>query len=279
MPERYDLIAELRRANPIPDPETLTLPGGPQERHHPERSAPMADTKSQLETRSDPPNRRRFAKPSVVMATLAAVLVLGLGAVFLIRDGAVVASPSDPTEVARSYFQNLTNADQVGWWALFADDASARYEVNGQVMYGKLADQETRAALQSDYDYITITGGTHSDVNCTLFEPSDNVLSGDAVYVICTYSYKSLITEVMDVALKGAARFEVQDGKIIELNHDIIDFAPVREVPVTYMKLHHPDEYSALCEVPNNGAACAQLMLDNLDGISLAWDELTKGAD
>jgi len=189
-----------------------------------------------------------------------------------------LSGPSDPAEIGRSYFRTLDDADESGWWALFADDAEVVYLLDGGERRGSIAldsqdgATEARRANQAIYDFLTAIRATYTDVTCSADGSGDGG-SGRAI-VNCTYTYESLITKVMDLILPGRAQFAVQDGRIITVNYDIVDFAPVQDVPNSYLQERQPDTFSGLCEeVPGRGAACARLYLRNLEGIAQAWEE------
>jgi hypothetical protein len=262
MTDERALLAALREANPVPDPNALIEnPGSTDRGAAPQRNHTMPSTQSAIdfEQRVTPPKRRR----SLAMAAWAAVIVIvAAGAFALLRPGpGEVASPE---EVAASYFEAINQNDPDGWWALHSEDA---------VIFGEsLSEESVRQSHQDYFDWRTTTESRFENVECT-----ETARPGaDATGLVCAYEWRGAIQDRFGVVLSGYIQMDITDGKIVRVTTDSPDFDPMNGFPVRYLIENHGAEFASLCgEGPgafNGGEDCALLYMDNLDAMAEAWE-------
>lgn len=264
MTDERALLAALREANPVPDPNALIEnPGSTDVEALPQRNHTMPSTQSVIdfEPSAAPPKRRRSL---AIAAWVAVVVVVAAGAFALLRPGpGEVASPE---EVAASFFDAINQNDPDAWWALHSEDA---------VIFGEsLSDESVRQSHQDYFDWRTTVQSAFEEVECSETGGIDTQTSGDAVS--CDYVWRGPIQDRFGVTMEGSLLMAVEDGKIVNLTSDTPDFGVMRGFPIRYLSEHHTSEFSLLCGggpgAFNGGAECALLYMDNLDAMTEAWE-------
>ncbi len=264
MTDERALLAALREANPVPDPNALIEnPGSTNTGATPQRNHTMPSTQSVIdfEPSASPPKRRRSL---AIAAWAAVVVVVAAGAIALLRPGpGEVASPE---EVAATFFEAINQNDSDAWWALHSEDA---------VIFGESLSEETvRQSHQEYFDWRTTTESRFESVECT--ETGGRDSRTDGLAVSCDYVWRGPIQDRFGVGIEGYMLMAIDNGLIVSLTADSPDFTPMRGFPIQYLNEHHGTEFQDLCGggpgAFNGGEDCALLYMKNLDAMAEAWE-------
>lgn len=265
MTDERALLAALRDANPVPDPNALIEnPGSVDNGAVSQRNQTMPSTQSVVdyEPKVSPQKRRRPLAIAVSATLIIAVAV----AVTVFRATEEVVST--PTEVANMYFDAINLDDPDAWWALHSQDAT----IFGEPM----TEESVRQSYQDWFDWRTTTESRFEDVECT-----ETVRPGsEATGLLCSYTWRGAIQDRFGVALDGFFQMDVSDGRIVSVTTDSPDSAPMKGFPIRYLSENHGAEFDQLCGGPgafNGGEECALLYMDNLDAMGEAWDAENAG--
>ena len=264
MTDHETLLAQLRHANPVPDPDALIdKPGSTERGAIKKRNHTMPTIHSVIDLEPTAPPRRR--RPSLAIAATVAVVV-AIGAFALLRPGSGVLAPPEPADVATSFFEAINRADADAWWALHSEDAFA--------FGASVSDESGRQSYQDYFDWRTTVQSQFEDVKCSETGGVDTLTGGDAVS--CDYVWRGPIQDRFGVTMEGHLLMAVEDGKIVNLTSDNPDFGSMQGFPIQYLSENHGTDFSLLCGggpgAFNGGEECALLYMDNLDAMVEAWE-------
>ncbi len=265
MTDERALLAALRDANPVPDPNALIeTPGAIDNGAVSQRNQTMPSTQTVVDFEPSVSSQKR-RRPLAIALSAALIIALAAAATMLRTTEEVV---STPTDLADAYFESINQNDPDAWWALHSQDAT---------IFGEsLNDETARQSYQDWFDWRTTTESRFEDVECT-----ETARPGsESVGLLCSYTWRGAIQDRFGVALDGFLQMDVDNGQIVSVTTDSPDTAPMKGFPVRYLSEHHGAEFEQLCGGPgafNGGEECAILYMDNLDAMGAAWDAENAG--